>query len=86
MPALYCLQKMINPGSHRAAHIPFGSSFLKELRLMLKTQQLFYRLANSHAIYICRLTQRSYFVEHPQLFTTQTGEMVQHSCYCTIDP
>jgi len=83
---IYSLQQIINLGSHRTAHIPFGSSFLKELRMMLKTQQFFYRLAHSHATYICRLTQRTYFVECPQLFMTPTGGMLQHSCCCTIYP
>lgn len=38
---IYSLQQIINLESHRAVHIPFGSSFLKELKMMLKTQQFF---------------------------------------------
>lgn len=38
---IYSLQQRISPGSRRAAHISFGSNFLKEPRVMLKTQQFF---------------------------------------------
>lgn len=38
MPAHLFLAEIISLGSHRAEHIPFSCSFLKELRVMLKTQ------------------------------------------------
>lgn len=64
------LQQIINPASHREADIPFGSGFPKELRVILKTWRFFYGLVHDHAINMCRITQRSYFDECPQLFTT----------------